>query len=128
MLAETRAALAAVTLMVNRVLSSAPAQDQHSAINQQSKKSEVAWRNRQAKRAAFARGTLVIPSEVEESERMTLSLSHGVLRLRCATPRMTSPSEGNSPRGCCSNPLHHFVPAKIINDRVACLHGVQNAV
>jgi len=55
MLAETLAALVTVMVMVIRVLPSAPTQDQHSAINQQSKKSEVAWRNRQAKAALFAR-------------------------------------------------------------------------
>ena len=26
------------------------------------------------------------------------------------------------------NPLHNFVPPEIIDDRVACLHGVQNAI
>ena len=26
------------------------------------------------------------------------------------------------------NPLHNFVPPKIIDDRVACLHGVQNTI
>ena len=41
--------------MVIRVLASAPTQDEHSAINQQSKKSEVAWRHRQAKAVLFAR-------------------------------------------------------------------------
>jgi len=44
-----------VTVMVIRVLASALRQDQRSATNQQSKKSQVAWRNRQAKAALFAR-------------------------------------------------------------------------
>jgi hypothetical protein len=54
-LAEPLAALAAVTVMVIRVLASARRQDQHSATKQKSKKSEVAWRNRQAKAVLFAR-------------------------------------------------------------------------
>jgi len=47
MLAEPLAALAAVAVMVMviLVLASAPTQGEHSAINQQNKKSEVAWRN-----------------------------------------------------------------------------------
>jgi len=55
MLAERLAASTPVTVMVIQVLASALRQDQHSATNQQSKKSEVAWRNRQPKAALFAR-------------------------------------------------------------------------
>ena len=55
MRAEPLAASAAVTVTVIRVLASALKQDQHSATTQQSKKSEVAWRNRQAKAVLFAR-------------------------------------------------------------------------
>jgi hypothetical protein len=57
-LAGLLAALAAVTVtvIVIPVLASALTQDQHSAAtNQQSKKSQVAWPNRQAKAAFFAR-------------------------------------------------------------------------
>jgi hypothetical protein len=42
-------------VMVIRVLASALTQDQHSTRDQQSKKSQVAWRNRQAKAVLFAR-------------------------------------------------------------------------
>jgi hypothetical protein len=41
--------LGSVTVMVIRVLASALRQDQHSTTNQQSKKSEVAWRNSKRK-------------------------------------------------------------------------------
>jgi hypothetical protein len=41
--------LGSVTVMVIRVSASALRQDQHSAANQQSKKSEVAWRNSKRK-------------------------------------------------------------------------------
>jgi hypothetical protein len=82
MLVEHLAALAAVTVMVIRVLASALRQDQHSATNQQSKKSEVAWRHRQAKYNAFARQTLVIPSAVEERRGGILPHRRGILRPR----------------------------------------------
>jgi len=43
---------------VIRVLASAPKRDQNSAANKEGKKSEVAWRNRQAKAGGFARDKL----------------------------------------------------------------------
>src|SRR6476659_4987567 len=72
--------------MVTRVLASAPTQDEHSAINQQSKTSEVAWRNRQAKYNAFARQTL------RHSKRNSLRAAVG------GTPwRKIAPCRGISP-------------------------------
>jgi hypothetical protein len=70
-------------------LASALKQDQNLATNKEGKKSEVAWRNRQAKLSVFARQTLVVPSEVEESRGITESSFTGSFRLRCAPLRMT---------------------------------------
>jgi hypothetical protein len=46
------------TVMVTRGLASALRQDQHSVTTQRNKKSELAWRNRQAKSVLFARAKL----------------------------------------------------------------------
>src|SRR5215471_2084962 len=50
---------------VIRALASGPKRGHKSAANKESKESEVAWRDRQAKLSVFARQTLVIPSEAE---------------------------------------------------------------
>src|SRR5215831_4641238 len=71
------AAAAPVRRMVIRVLAFALRQD--SAATKQSKKSQVAWRNRQAKYNVFARQTLVIPSAVEEARSITEKQLHGIL-------------------------------------------------
>jgi hypothetical protein len=63
--------------MVIRVLASPLTRDQNSATNQQSKESEVAWRNRQAKYKPFARQTLVIPGAVEEPRGGILRIAAG---------------------------------------------------
>jgi len=47
-----------MTGTVIRVLASALEPDQNSAANREGKKSEVAWRDRQAKLSVFARGKL----------------------------------------------------------------------
>src|SRR5439155_23933335 len=65
-------------------------------------------------------------SEVEESRDETQRPRHGILRLRFAALRMTSYSGGNRPLTRFRNFMHDVVTPEVIDERVACLHGMHD--
>src|SRR5437870_3376072 len=114
-------------------------QSPHRQAKQKTKKSRSAWGHRQAKRAAFARGT-VRHSEQSPGCNAAPTLfgarqAFNPLQNRepggtagSAPPRVTVRSGGLRPHARLGNSVHDSMPPKIFDERITCLHRMQNTI